>query len=125
MAPGYLRATAEWEPQQGKVFDLPGLVDSRAGRRPCPTSGQGDLPAGGLRVLPVEQRGVADGADAHAAALVSDLRAEHRALGALRPEKPQLHQLVLNEKEPDYTVDEQMNRIFHFKDKASVICYQF
>lgn len=34
-------------------------------------------------------------------------------------------QLVLKEKEPDYTVDEPTNRIFHFKDKNSVTCYQF
>ena len=34
-------------------------------------------------------------------------------------------QLVLKEKEPDYIVDEPANRIFHFKDKDSVQCYQF
>ncbi len=34
-------------------------------------------------------------------------------------------QLVLKEKEPDYTVDEQSNRIFHFKNKDSVVAYQF
>lgn len=34
-------------------------------------------------------------------------------------------QLVLKEKEPNYTVDEPANRIFHFKGKDSVIAYQF
>jgi len=34
-------------------------------------------------------------------------------------------QLVLKEKEPNYTVDEPANRIFHFKGKDSVVCYQF
>ncbi len=34
-------------------------------------------------------------------------------------------QLVLKEKEPNYTVDEQANRIFHFAGKDSVVAYQF
>ena len=34
-------------------------------------------------------------------------------------------QLVLKEKEPDYTVDEAANRIFHFAGKKSVVAYQF
>lgn len=34
-------------------------------------------------------------------------------------------QIVLKEKEPIYTVDEATGRIFHFKDKDSVVCYQF
>ena len=34
-------------------------------------------------------------------------------------------QLVLKEKEPNYTVDEQTNRIFHFQGKDSVVVYQF
>jgi hypothetical protein len=34
-------------------------------------------------------------------------------------------QLVLKEKEPNYTVDEAANRIFHFKGKDSVVAYQF
>ena len=34
-------------------------------------------------------------------------------------------QLVLKEKEPDYTVDEPLNRIFHFAGKNSVVAYQF
>ena len=34
-------------------------------------------------------------------------------------------QLVLKEKEPDYTVDEDANRIFHFAGKDSVVAYQF
>ncbi len=34
-------------------------------------------------------------------------------------------ELVLKEKEPDYTVDEPMNRVFHFKGKDTVIAYQF
>jgi outer membrane protein assembly factor BamB len=34
-------------------------------------------------------------------------------------------QLVLKEKEPNYTVDEPANRIFHFKGKDSVVAYQF
>lgn len=33
--------------------------------------------------------------------------------------------LTLKEKEPDYTVDEPMNRIFHFKGKNTVVAYQF
>lgn len=33
--------------------------------------------------------------------------------------------LVLKEKEPEYTVDEPMNRVFHFKGKSSIIAYQF
>ncbi len=33
--------------------------------------------------------------------------------------------LTLKEKEPDYTVDEPMNRVFHFKGKNTVIAYQF
>src|ERR1035437_3772774 len=61
---------------------------------PGANSGQGDLPGGGLGVLPVEKRGVADSADAHAAAFIGDLRAQHAALIALRPEKPELHQFV-------------------------------
>lgn len=34
-------------------------------------------------------------------------------------------QLVLKEKEPNYTVDEPANRIFHFAGKDSVVAYQF
>ncbi len=34
-------------------------------------------------------------------------------------------QLVLKEKDPDYSVDEDANRIFHFAGKDSVIAYQF
>ena len=34
-------------------------------------------------------------------------------------------ELVLKEKEPDYRVDEPMNRIFHFKGKNTVVAYQF
>lgn len=34
-------------------------------------------------------------------------------------------ELVLKEKEPDYMVDEPMNRVFHFKGKDSIIAYQF
>ncbi|MDP3069250.1 MAG: PQQ-binding-like beta-propeller repeat protein [Opitutaceae bacterium] len=34
-------------------------------------------------------------------------------------------ELVLKEKEPDYTVDEPMNRVFHFKGKSTVVGYQF
>jgi hypothetical protein len=34
-------------------------------------------------------------------------------------------ELVLKEKEPDYRVDEPMNRIFHFKGKDTVVAYQF
>jgi outer membrane protein assembly factor BamB len=34
-------------------------------------------------------------------------------------------QLVLKEKEPDYTVDDQTSRIFHFAGKDSVVAYQF
>ena len=34
-------------------------------------------------------------------------------------------ELVLKEKEPDYTVDGPMNRVFHFKGKSTVIGYQF
>jgi outer membrane protein assembly factor BamB len=34
-------------------------------------------------------------------------------------------ELVLKEKEPDYTVDEPMNRVFHFKGKDTLIAYQF
>ncbi len=34
-------------------------------------------------------------------------------------------QIVLKEKEPNYTVDETTGRVFHFKDKDSVVCYQF
>ncbi len=34
-------------------------------------------------------------------------------------------QLVLKEKEPNYTVDEPTNRIFHFAGKDSVVAYQF
>ena len=34
-------------------------------------------------------------------------------------------QLVLKEKEPNYTVEEPTNRIFHFAGKDSVVAYQF
>ncbi|MBL9188277.1 MAG: PQQ-binding-like beta-propeller repeat protein [Opitutaceae bacterium] len=34
-------------------------------------------------------------------------------------------ELVLKEKEPDYAVDEPMNRVFHFKGKSTVVGYQF
>jgi outer membrane protein assembly factor BamB len=34
-------------------------------------------------------------------------------------------ELVLKEKEPDYAVDEPLNRVFHFKGKSTVIGYQF
>jgi outer membrane protein assembly factor BamB len=34
-------------------------------------------------------------------------------------------ELPLKEKEPEYTVDEPMNRVFHFKGKDSIIAYQF
>ena len=34
-------------------------------------------------------------------------------------------QLVLKEKEPNYTVDEPANRVFHFQGKDSVVAYQF
>lgn len=34
-------------------------------------------------------------------------------------------ELVLKEKEPDYVIDEPMNRIFHFKGKSTVVGYQF
>lgn len=33
--------------------------------------------------------------------------------------------LPLKEKEPEYSVDEPMNRVFHFKGKNSIIAYQF
>ena len=33
--------------------------------------------------------------------------------------------LPLKEKEPEYTVDEPMNRVFHFKGKNSIVAYQF
>jgi outer membrane protein assembly factor BamB len=34
-------------------------------------------------------------------------------------------EIALKEKEPDYRVDEQINRVFHFKGKDSIIAYQF
>jgi outer membrane protein assembly factor BamB len=34
-------------------------------------------------------------------------------------------ELPLKEKEPEYTVDEQLNRVFHFKGKDTVVAYQF
>jgi outer membrane protein assembly factor BamB len=34
-------------------------------------------------------------------------------------------ELVLKEKEPDYRVDEAMNRVFHFRANDTVIAYQF
>jgi outer membrane protein assembly factor BamB len=34
-------------------------------------------------------------------------------------------EIPLKEKEPDYTVDEPMNRVFHFKGKSLVVGYQF
>ena len=34
-------------------------------------------------------------------------------------------ELPLKEKEPDYRVDEPMNRVFHFKGKDTVVAYQF
>ena len=34
-------------------------------------------------------------------------------------------EVPLKEKEPDYTVDEPMNRVFHFKGLNSVVAYQF
>jgi hypothetical protein len=34
-------------------------------------------------------------------------------------------ELVLKEKEPEYTVDEPLNRVFHFKSKNTIIAYQF
>jgi hypothetical protein len=33
--------------------------------------------------------------------------------------------VTLKEKEPEYTVDEPMNRVFHFKGKNTVVAYQF
>ena len=33
--------------------------------------------------------------------------------------------ITLKEKEPEYTVDEPMNRVFHFKGKNTVVAYQF
>jgi outer membrane protein assembly factor BamB len=33
--------------------------------------------------------------------------------------------LTLKEKEPDYLVDEPMNRVFHFKGKNTIVAYQF
>lgn len=34
-------------------------------------------------------------------------------------------EIPLKEKEPEYTVDEPMNRVFHFKGKDTIIAYQF
>jgi hypothetical protein len=34
-------------------------------------------------------------------------------------------EIALKEKEPDYAVDEPMNRVFHFKGKSTVVGYQF
>ncbi len=34
-------------------------------------------------------------------------------------------ELPLKEKEPEYTVDEPMNRVFHFKGKNTIVAYQF
>ena len=34
-------------------------------------------------------------------------------------------ELPLKEKEPEYTVDEPMNRVFHFKGKSTLVAYQF
>ena len=45
-------------------------------------------------VLAVEERGVADGADAHAAALVRDPGAKRGAFVAVGAEEAQFHQLV-------------------------------
>ena len=34
-------------------------------------------------------------------------------------------QLLLNDKEPDYRVDEAVGRVFYFKGKNSIVAYQF
>ncbi|MBL9201176.1 MAG: PQQ-binding-like beta-propeller repeat protein [Opitutaceae bacterium] len=34
-------------------------------------------------------------------------------------------EIALKEKEPDYLVDEPLNRVFHFKGKSTVVAYQF
>jgi hypothetical protein len=34
-------------------------------------------------------------------------------------------ELSLKEKEPEYCIDEPMNRVFHFKGKSSIVAYQF
>jgi hypothetical protein len=33
--------------------------------------------------------------------------------------------IALKDKEPDYLVDEQLGRVFHFKGKDTVVAYQF
>lgn len=34
-------------------------------------------------------------------------------------------EIPLKEKEPEYTVDEPMNRVFPFKGKDTIVAYQF
>ena len=55
---------------------------------------QFDLPRLRIRILPEEQGGVPDGADAHAAALVGDLLAHRRALVAIGPDEAELNEFV-------------------------------
>ena len=57
-------------------------------------SGQIDAALGGLGIAAVEERGVPNCADAHAAAFVGDLRAKRGALFAFGAEKAELHEFV-------------------------------
>ncbi len=59
---------------------------------------KGDRAFGGLGVLAVKERGVADGADAEAATLVGDLVAEGGALVSVETEKAEFHEFVGAEK---------------------------
>jgi hypothetical protein len=51
-----------------------------------------------IRILPVEKRGVAYGADANTASFVGDLVAERSAFVAVGAEEPEFHELVSAEK---------------------------
>ena len=56
--------------------------------------GQGDGAALGVGLLAIEECGVADGAEADAAAFVGDLGAQGGAFVTFGAEKPELHELV-------------------------------
>ena len=66
------------------------------GRRACDPSlaGQLDGTVRGLRMLPIEKRGMADGPDADATALVGDAGAQRSAFVAIGAEEAELHKLV-------------------------------
>jgi hypothetical protein len=79
---------------------------------PAATSRQRNRAFLRLGILPVEQRGVADGADAHAAAFVGDLRTEDFAFVAFGAEETELHQLVRAEEFVEFDKESRREAAF-------------